>query len=101
MILGTNSRIYLIKEEEKSREIYSLEYFWPSFSHINRAPEAKVAKLKGLLYVLKLNLIHITFMPLGWTANVLSPKAGSRERKESDGKCPTKKLDMLKGGKTT
>lgn len=40
-------------------------------------------------------------MPLGCAANVLNPKAGSRERKEKGGKCPTKKLDMLKGGKTT
>lgn len=40
-------------------------------------------------------------MPLGCADNVLKPKAGSRERKERDGKCPMKKLDMLKGGKAT
>lgn len=83
-------------------KIHSAKYFWYSFSHINRGPEANVANLKGLLYVLKLNLIQVPFMPLGCATNVPNPEPGSRERNGRDGKCPAEKLNILsQGGKTT
>lgn len=53
--------------------------------------------LKGLLHIQK-----VTFMDVGCATNVLSPKVGSRERNERDGKCLMKRLHIFsKGGKTT
>lgn len=58
--------------------------------------------LKGLVYLLKLNLIQVTFMPLGCATNVLNPKAGSREGNKRLKKIyPTKRWNIFSKGVKT